>query len=86
MRNSIMICVVINICSLSLIAALYMFYKSIVSNQADIRRDIASIEALVRQEIVFDIVDNDDRKNGLDVENCCDFVTTSGMPIYMEKK
>lgn len=83
MRNTVLICLVLNVCSLSLIAALYMFYQSIISTQADIRRDIATIEDLIRQEIVFDIVEPE-KPDGVDIENCCDFMLTPGKSIYME--
>lgn len=84
MRNTVIICIVLNICSLSLISALYIFYQSIISTQADIRKDIAMIERLIKQELILDFIDN--KSDVLDIKNCCDFILTPGKPIYMETK
>ena len=84
MRNSIFLAILLNICSVSIILAVYMCYKSIVATQEDIRKDIEAVNTLVRKEIVFDMVD--ESCGGIDVENCCDMTLTGGMPMYTEIK
>lgn len=84
MRNSIFLAILINICSISIIVAVYLCYKSIVATQDDIRKDIANLNEVVRNEVVFDIIES---KGGeIDIENCCDMTLTCGTPICMEKK
>lgn len=97
MRNSIFLAILINICSISVILAVYVCYKSIVATQedtrkdisnliiatqADVRKDIATIDGLVRKEIVFNIID--EGNGAIDIENCCDMTLTCGTPLPLK--
>lgn len=78
MRNSIFWVILLNVCSLSIVLAVYMCYRSIVATQTDIKKGITSIKELVQKEITFELTPEALK---FDVENYCDMVSTCAKPL-----
>jgi hypothetical protein len=54
-----------------------------MKSQEDIKRDLVSLDNLVRKEIIFDVIE--EKESDFDVENYCDMTLTTGMPLISKE-